>query len=229
MKFLKKIWTRRREKTPLPAHRDFCKFFAMNEAGGMPLEKWYIGKLHLPGGFVVACDPLLGLHNAFPFTRKVPPGEYPATMLLARSGFRRRNALLLVKFADQKPVKFELAVLPGQSDRLAHRRGSFSGFTADAGIGCICDAHTQKHYNNYLERFFKDNPGGNIYDSLFTRAFARKARGEEQLCYNFYLPTHPQLNVIMFHTGYGDGIYPAYWGIAEDGSVSSLVIDFIVL
>ncbi len=33
----------------------------------------------------------------------------------------------------------------------------------------------------------------------------------------------------MFHTGYGDGIYPAYWGIAEDGSVSSLVIDFIVL
>lgn len=209
-------------------HRDYCRFFAMNEASGMQLEKRFVGKLHLPGGFIVVCDPLLGLHNTFPFSRKVPPGEYPVTMLLARSGFRRRNALLLLKFKDQPPARFELAAIPGQTGRGARRKG-FPGFTAGAGIGCLCDAQTQKHYNKYLERFFKDHPEGNIYDSLFDSKFSEKARAEEQLCYNFYLPAHPQLNVMMFHTGYGDGLYPAYWGVAEDGTVCSLVIDFIVL
>ncbi|RPD38412.1 DUF4241 domain-containing protein [Chitinophaga barathri] len=228
MKFFNKIWSRYREKVPAAVNRDFCKFFKMDEVNGMRLEKRFIGKLHLPRGFIVACDPLLGLHDTFPFSRKVPPGEYPATMLMARSGFSRRNALLLLKFKDQQPASFKLAKLPGQTGRFTGSHGFF-GFTADAGIGCVCDAYTQKHYNNYLERFFKDHPEGNIYDSLFNRTFARKARGEEQLFYNFYLPTHPQLNVIMFHTGYGDGIYPAYWGIGEDGTVCSLVIDFIVL
>lgn len=228
MKFFNKLWARRRRKALPAVHRDFCKFFKMDNAGGMQLEKRFIGKLRLPGGFIVACDPLLSLHNALPFSRKVPPGEYPATMLLARSGFRRRNALLLLKFKDQQPAKFEHAVLPGQTGRFT-RRHAFPGFTADAGIGCICDVHTQKHYNRYLERFFKDHPEGDIYDSLFNNAFSRKTRADEQLCYNFYLPAQPHLNVIMFHTGYGDGIYPAYWGLAEDGTVCSLIIDFIVL
>jgi hypothetical protein len=33
----------------------------------------------------------------------------------------------------------------------------------------------------------------------------------------------------MFHSGYGDGMYPAFWGIDESGEVTSLVIDFFVL
>jgi hypothetical protein len=52
---------------------------------------------------------------------------------------------------------------------------------------------------------------------------------EENHSFNFYLPARPQQNVIMFHTGYGDGIYPAYWGLSEEGDVCSFVIDFMVL
>jgi len=46
---------------------------------------------------------------------------------------------------------------------------------------------------------------------------------------NFYLPNKPELNIIMFHSGYGDGLYPSYWGIDEKGEICSLVIDFEVI
>jgi hypothetical protein len=33
----------------------------------------------------------------------------------------------------------------------------------------------------------------------------------------------------MVTSGYGDGAYPACWGVAEDGTIASLVVDFLVL
>ncbi len=45
---------------------------------------------------------------------------------------------------------------------------------------------------------------------------------------NFYLPNRPSLNVIMFHSGYGDGMYPCYWGTNNDGKICSLIVDFQV-
>ena len=29
-------------------------------------------------------------------------------------------------------------------------------------------------------------------------------------------------------SGYGDGAYPAYWGVAADGTITDLVVDFLV-
>lgn len=210
------------------AAQDYNLFFEQHTINGIPLERRYLGKLTLSSGFVVACDPLLGLHDALPFTRRIPTGEYPVYMVLSGSGHHKKNTLIKLSFSDKRAVRWELAMVPGQSSGHAYIADVYYGFTVDAGIGCICDAHTQKHYNSYLERFFKDHPNGNIYDSLFASAFARNGM-EENHSFNFYLPARPQLNVIMFHTGYGDGIYPAYWGLSEDGEVCSLVIDFMVL
>jgi hypothetical protein len=33
----------------------------------------------------------------------------------------------------------------------------------------------------------------------------------------------------MFAPGYGDGVYPAYWGVDTHGKAINLVIDFHVL
>lgn len=33
----------------------------------------------------------------------------------------------------------------------------------------------------------------------------------------------------MFQSGYGDGVYPAYWGMTKNNEIISLVIDFHVL
>ncbi|MCF6140829.1 DUF4241 domain-containing protein [Flavobacterium sp. K77] len=33
----------------------------------------------------------------------------------------------------------------------------------------------------------------------------------------------------MFQSDYGEDYYPAYWGIDENGAITSLVLDFFVL
>ncbi|HRC32866.1 MAG TPA: DUF4241 domain-containing protein [Bacteroidia bacterium] len=45
---------------------------------------------------------------------------------------------------------------------------------------------------------------------------------------NFQLPKS-ELNITMFTSGEGDGLYPIYWGIDKDGNPVSLIIDFNVL
>jgi Protein of unknown function (DUF4241) len=36
-------------------------------------------------------------------------------------------------------------------------------------------------------------------------------------------------DAVMVTSGHGDGAYPCYWGVAEDGTIASLVVDFLVL
>jgi hypothetical protein len=36
-------------------------------------------------------------------------------------------------------------------------------------------------------------------------------------------------DAVMVTSGYGDGAYPCYWGVAADGTIASLVVDFLVL
>lgn len=225
MNFIKQLWNKYKTKTTRYALQDFSLYFEGLAVNGLRLENRYLGKLALPGGYVLVCDPLLGLHDALPYTRRVPPGQYPVLLLEAVSGVAKKSAMLKMSFTDERPLRWELALLPGQAASIAHVDDAYYGFTADAGIGCLCDADVQKYFNQYLERFFRDNPEQDVYSSLFTAAFDKNGG----LGANFYLPSSPQMNVVLFHTGYGDGIYPAYWGLGKDGSVCSFVIDFLIL
>jgi hypothetical protein len=79
----------------------------------------------------------------------------------------------------------------------------------------------------------EENPQRDVYNDFIAPEFEKNAIDfnnpndiGDRL--NFYLPNRPELNVIMFHSGYGDGRYPCYWGIAEDESICSLVVDFII-
>jgi hypothetical protein len=43
-----------------------------------------------------------------------------------------------------------------------------------------------------------------------------------------YLPNKPGLNVIIFHSGYGDSMYPHYCGTNDEGKICSLIVNFQV-
>ncbi|HSV37113.1 MAG TPA: DUF4241 domain-containing protein, partial [Nocardioidaceae bacterium] len=35
-------------------------------------------------------------------------------------------------------------------------------------------------------------------------------------------------DAVMVQAGYGDGVYPVYWGVAKDGTITDLLVDFLV-
>lgn len=103
----------------------------------------------------------------------------------------------------------------------------------DAGLGGFFDYKTGIEYNKFLDKFHADNPDGNIYDDFFAAEFKKNAiTPDDQTDYgnwiNYTFP-NTDLNITMFQSGYGDGVYPAYWGLDEQGDIVSLVIDFFVV
>ncbi|HEX2617960.1 MAG TPA: DUF4241 domain-containing protein, partial [Flavobacteriales bacterium] len=81
-----------------------------------------------------------------------------------------------------------------------------------------------------LKQFYTTHPDGNIYTDHFDAEFAKSAapgtRSGDWL--NYHFPDRPELNLTMFSSGFGDGVYPAYWGVNTSGEAVCLVIDFHV-
>lgn len=201
---------------------DYGEYFTKPVVNGITLECRFMGNLRLTSGFLVACDPLLALHDAPPFSRRMRAGEYPVYLLITGGRAHRRNAVAMITFSDKTASQWELAQTPGR------RRDS--GFTIESGVGCLCDVHAQKHFNRYLERFFREHPDGDIYQALAAGGFSTtNLEDDDGNSFNFSIPRRPNLNVVLFNTGYGEGIYRAWWGITRDGEVCSLVLDFMVL
>lgn len=209
-------------------------YFDTNSYKNTELKFLELGKLNLPTGKIVACDPLVSLGECLAFTKIVAPGIYPVITCIANSGgFEGRYAAVKLQFKNTKAVKWGLALTEGQNTADLTNEDSFYGYFVDAGLGCFCDLETQTNYLKFDRDFYSKDPNGNIYDNFFAAEFKKNADPNNPHdigdWLNFYLPNEPKQNVIMFHSGFGDGVYPCYWGIDEKEEICSLVVDFMVL
>lgn len=112
-----------------------------------------------------------------------------------------RNAAVRVRFSDAVPVAWHPASLPG------------SGHVAGVDAGCICIVD----YVGYSAMTRRDKAAA--YDVFVA---ARRPAAQE-----FALSDTDR--GIAFDSGYGDGSYPAYWGLDHDGKTAQLVVDCMVL
>ena len=96
-----------------------------------------------------------------------------------------------------------------------------NGFPADSGYGCVFDesarplvqerlATNSEDLYVELKALLDDGWQGNTW------AFAE---------YHF----SPQLNMLLFSTGWGDGMCDAYFGYAETDAVVRVILDFSVI
>ncbi|MFI8552293.1 DUF4241 domain-containing protein [Spirillospora sp. NPDC077959] len=178
------------------------------------------GALRLPTGHLIVQDPGWGVQpEVQPFIVKVPPGRYPVTLSISHwerspvpqrpSPMRLVNAARL-NIRAESAVSWELALQPGQDAELLED-GSFFGFSVDSGAGCFLDASARDHLE--LDRPAMSNA---IYRTI-------QVGGIE-------VPTDdPDLNVIVFRCGMGDGTYPTWIGRARNGEVACFVADFELL
>lgn len=215
------------------SHADYNLIFENDEVESIPIELLEIGELKVPTGQIVACDPL-AYPDSPPFTKKVKPGKYPVKIYVAKTAESGdRYAVAKLEFSNKKAIKWVMALTERDDIDELTDKSDYFGFPVDAGLAGFYDYQSGKQYLKFDSSFRKANPTGNIYDDFFSYEFKRNAKDMDNPndigdWINFQLPDS-ELNITMFHSGYGDGYYPSYWGIDRDGEVTSLVIDFLVL
>ena len=186
-----------------------------------------LGELELPTGRIVAADPLVQPDRPA-LERTVKPGRYPVTLYEAedRASLSSRIALAVLRFAEGKPIRWQIATLPGQNAAKL-KEGEIFGYPVDAGLGCYMDA-TAFPLMEAREKLVKQQTGAaevNYYDDVLAEELGRN--GDQ---YALHLPmADSPINVAVFSSGWGDGFYPAFWGLDVAGEPLVLVTEFYVL
>ena len=182
-----------------------------------------IGELKLLTGRLMAQDPGWGMHPGVqPFTVGVPPGRYPVTLSISHwdqsprpgpaSPMRLVNAAKLT-VRDEPAASWELALQPGQ-DPATLEDGHFYGFGVDSGTGCFMDASAREHLHQLQadQDLWSEAIGG-----VFERGGIDVPTGD------------PDVNIIVFKCGMGDGSYPTWIGRAANQDPVCFVADLELL
>lgn len=200
---------------------------------GLEVSHLNIGNLNVPTGKIIVCDPLVS-SNWIPLSKNINPGSYPIKIYIAKTeNAGNRFALAQLQISDKKASKWVLAIQENESINELIEDDSFFGFSVDSGLASFFDYQTGLEYDKFENQFYKNNPGKNIYDDFLDAEFQKNKLNKDDVTevgswINYKFP-NTELNIPMFESGFGDGVYPAYWGIDEDGEITSLIIDFLVI
>ena len=234
------LWEKSREKLRSPSSLE--EYFVQGEVFGRRMDRLAMGEIPLPTGQVMAGDPFgyLDCPDATPYfqPRPVPQGSFPveAAVLLPQEGDSEdwpRYAAVRVRFREEKAAVYEEALLGGEQLALLEE-GQYFGFDVNSGLAAICDQETQEAYRLFCDRWYQENPQGDLYRDYFEPLFLeswKKAplyQREKGDWLNWTIPG-TRLSMAIVQSGYGDGAYPAYFGYGEDGELCQLVVQFIDL
>jgi hypothetical protein len=174
-----------------------------------------VGRVSLPSGRIVACDPLT-VADADPFVQAVIPGRYTVDLSLMREpGKGERVAMARVRFTNRQPAVWVMALRRGENlDTLG--TGGYFGYTSDSGTGAFMDSAAVET---------ADFASLEDIDELLL------ALTENYQPHRFWMeyPLDRRLNVVLFSSGQGAGRYASYFGIDADGDVCALVTDFSLI
>lgn len=176
-----------------------------------------IGRIDLPTGRLVACDPFL-CDDVPPFTTQYPTGTFPVDLAIARSGDDERVAFARIVFSDAPVARREPALVAGQ-DAATLPDGAFFGYGVDSGTGAFMDEAAMRAYQSRLARDGE--------------AFTEHLIGELEATYShtrswLLLPTEAG-TIALFSSGYGDGGYPTWNAYDAAGNLVAAITDFGVV
>lgn len=166
-------------------------------------------KLHLQSGQLIVADSGFGLLNPpAPFNFKIEPGEYSIEIASLSEGARRSTnvgAWLLIN------NEAAAAYVPCQT---TNGEGSdFEPFHVGVDTGAVIFAD------------FEWLTGQSKRDR--ERICSKLTEGRDDSGVTYPLDSR-RVNVVAIRSGHGDGGYPCYWGVNQDGIPVNFVIDFRV-
>lgn len=206
-----------------------------SEMDSQELVEIHIGDVNLPTGKIVASDPFF-TEEQRPFARTVEPDKYPVYIYVAQiDELHHRIAYAKVKFRADDASKWILALTddltPEELNELAD--DEFYGFAVESGLACFLDEETNAELIAKIDSVQEAKPESNYYDEVLAdefREYSGKNNFSRQLGdWNDHRPNQDSdNNAVMFASGWGDGYYPAYWGLNDNGDTIELVIDFLI-
>ena len=137
-----------------------------------------------------------------------------------------------LRIKDTKPVTYILAAPTKESAAAARGDEVLSGFPVDAGMMTICDVKVADEYREFLDQWYRENPGKNHYDDYFAAFFAQsyemfptyqREGGDFIVWIN---PIHHR-NMVMIASGFGDGFYQSYIGYDENEEVCQIIVPMV--
>lgn len=186
-----------------------------SEYGDAALKCHNAGDLVLPTGKIVACDPAVSPETP-PFAICVVPDKYPVILSIARFCDDQRVAYAMLKFSDEKPVRWGMALLP-KPDSASLKDDEVYYYGVDSATGCFMDVEAAQ--------VLIENIDSDIYLDQITEEMD-KTYVDTWSWANICLSPSTGANIICFSTGLGDGAYTSYFGYDEKGDVLCLVTDF---
>lgn len=230
-------WLKKYEevKNLLTSPVNYAQCFEMKEIQGKEVFVLDMGEVNFPTGEILVRDPLVWLHrNEKPYLQSVPVGKFRIKTLVAKiEEDYYRYVMSRIKFTEEEPVIYHEA-LQGDEDIYSVEEGSIFGFLVDTGLATIVDVETKNAYCDFKDSWYEENPDKNIYDDFFADIFEKNAvenplyQREVGDWINFRIP-NTDLNVPMIQTGFGDGVYPVYFGYDKDNKLCDIVIEYIYL
>ncbi|HIS46147.1 MAG TPA: DUF4241 domain-containing protein [Candidatus Scybalocola faecigallinarum] len=230
-----KEWLEKYEavKQALVCKNDLDAYFTEKKIGNAQVDTLDIGTVHFPTGTILACDPLVELGEALPFIQTVPAGTYPVTICVVPSEtYGDRYACVKVAISDNKPVRYEMGMVGAENLDEELQEDEFFGFFVDAGMGCIADLKAQEAFKAYWEQREMEDESIDPYNDLFCDLLEENFQAHPQYqrdggdWLNWTVPG-TDCNIPIFASGWGDGVYPCYFGYDAEGNVCGMYIRFI--
>ena len=216
--------------------KDFeIEYDLAEEINSEELVEIHIGDVNLPTGRIIAGDALYtDVQPAF--SRMVEPDKYPVFIRVAKiDELHHRIAYAKIKFRPEEATRYILAVTEDLTEEELNdlEEDEFYGFPVDSGIACFLDVETNPFYLSRIDALQQKDAEADYYDEVLADEFkeysGKNAFSRALGDWNDHKPDEASdNNVIMFSSGWGDGYYPAFWGLNENGDTVELVIDFLL-
>ena len=205
--------------------RDFESDTFVTELGyDVALWRRSCGKLLLPTGRIVACDPLAH-PGTEAFEVSVAPGAYSIRLVMAQLRDEVRAAYAAVEFAPGEVERWERATVPDADTSLFG--ADEHGFSVVSSVAAWMDAHTAASLLDYTESLEPDE------DDEFARQLSaglRRGRKRHDVGWaRVALPEFGPGNVVAVEAPACSEPYRSYVGYDAAGEIARLVTDLGVL
>ena len=192
------------------------------------------GPLFLPSGKLVACDPFAFLQASDNPHVLVPPGRYSVSVTLAdvsekldRSHIREAYATVRIMPGTEAYRRALPLALDGES-REPFTGDTYTGFAVDAGTACFVDDEAVSNclpaHVDWYETFFDNGRDDSWFARMDDPNHIRAGLA------NIDLPLAQNgENILIIHSGWGDGRYPVVGSFDADDKLLAIHIDFFVV